>query len=341
MYKEYPHPRRTVYDPATMSVDRSSAPRAQSPHAQPPHAEDFPGDALSGLRVEGSCYCRTELTAPWGLDFAPCPGVSFHFVARGSCWCVVAGRTWRLRQGDLVVLPHSHPHRLLGEPDTPDAAMLRLPAGTDGQLVTHLSHGGGGDPTLVLCGGTRFAEPHTALVAALPPVLQVFPDAGPGGDWIGLTMAVMGMEAAQPRAGSETVIARLCDVLVLNAVRCWLETSPQARLGWLGALRDVHVGPVLALIHRHPERPWTVASMAAAAHLSRTLFAQRFTDLVGQPPIGYLTGHRMERATSLLRQGATVGEAARQVGYGSVAAFSRAYKHTTGAAPSRRATTPA
>jgi AraC-like DNA-binding protein len=313
-----------------MSVDPSSTP--QSPPAGA--GADPLADVLRGLRVEGSCYCRTELTAPWGLDFTHCPGVSFHFMAEGSCWFVVDGQPRQLHQGDLVVLPASHPHQLLSEPDVPAAAVLRLPDGTAGQPVTELRHGGGGNPTLVLCGGTRFTEPHTALVAALPPVLQVSPDASPGREWITSTMTVMGIEAARPRPGSETVIARLCDVLVMHAVRCWLETSPEARSGWLGALRDERIGPVLALIHRYPGRPWTVASLAATAHLSRALFAQRFTDLVGEPPIAYLTRRRMEVAATLLRQGADISRAARMVGYGSAAAFSRAYKNATGAPPS-------
>jgi AraC-like DNA-binding protein len=313
-----------------MSVDLSSTPTPSPPRAG---GADRLAEVIGGLRVEGSAYCRTELTAPWGLDFGHCPGVSFHFVAEGSCWFVGNGPARQLHQGDLVVLPGSDPHQLLSHPDASGSAVLRLPDSTGGQPVTHLRHGGGGDPTLLLCGGTRFSEPHSALVAALPPVLQVSREAGPGQEWLTSTMTVMGIEAARQLPGGETVIARLSDVLVIHAVRRWLENDPQARSGWLGALRNERIGPVLALIHRHPERPWTVASLAAAAHLSRALFAQRFTELVGEPPIGYLTRHRIEVATTLLRQGATISEAARQVGYGSAAAFSRAYKHLTGGPP--------
>jgi AraC-like DNA-binding protein len=333
MPQEYRPTRWTVYDRQSMSVDSSSTRSWTEADA----GDDPLADVLGGLRVEGSCYCRTELTAPWGLDFAPCAGVSFHFVAEGSCWFVLDGQSRALQAGDLVVLPAGHPHGLRSRPDVPAAAVLRLPDAIGDRPVSHLRHGGAGSPTLVLCGGTRFTEPHSALVAALPPVLQIGRDASPGPDWIASTMAVMGAEAAHARPGGETVIARLCDVLVIHAVRRWLEDSTAARSGWLGALRDERIGPVLALMHRHPERPWTVASLAAAAHLSRALFAQRFTELVGEPPIGYLTRRRMEVATTLLRQGTTISQAARHAGYGSVAAFSRAYKHFTGAPPSAAA----
>ena len=315
-----------------MVVDRSS--RSPLPAAAPPGEADVIADVLHGLRVEGSCYCRTELSAPWGLDFERCPGVSFHFVAAGHCWFALDGRATRLDRGDLVVLPHGHAHQLLGALDVPGRAFLRLPDATGGEPVTRLRHGGGGDPTLVLCGGTRFAEPHTPLIEALPPVLRVTAEEEAGQEWINATLTVMGLEAARPRPGGETVLARLCDILVIHAVRDWLETSPQARAGWLGALRDERIGPALALIHRHPERRWTVASLAVATHQSRALFARRFTDLVGDPPLAYLTRRRMQLATSLIRAGASVGAVAGQVGYGSVAAFSRAYKKTTGAPPS-------
>jgi AraC-like DNA-binding protein len=129
-------------------------------------------------------------------------------------------------------------------------------------------------------------------------------------------------------------------IVIIHAVREWLATSAGARDGWLGALRDPHVGRALARIHAAPDDPFTVASLAATDHLSRAAFAERFTALVGVAPMAYVTRHRMRVATELMRnRRRTPSEVARMVGYGSVAAYSRAYKRTVGVSPSAAART--
>jgi AraC-like DNA-binding protein len=290
--------------------------------------------------VVDSCYCRTELSAPWGLAMAGCQNITFHFIAAGRCWLdSVEGRR-ELAVGDLVLFPRGARHRLLGAPDVPSAWLLELPLPDQQEAASYLSHGGGGEPALVLCGGAAFDPPDQPLVNQLPDLLTLGDDSG----WVGATLKLMGLEAAEQRPGGETVIARLCDILIIHAVREWLATSPDAQHGWLGALRDPHISRALREIHDEPERPHTVASLAAIAHMSRAAFAQRFTELVGVSPMAYVTRHRMRIATELLRdRRLTPSAVAHRVGYGSVAAFSRAYKRTTGATPTaaRRASTPA
>jgi AraC-like DNA-binding protein len=130
------------------------------------------------------------------------------------------------------------------------------------------------------------------------------------------------------------VLTRLSDILLIHAVRAWLEHSPLAQEGWLGALRDEQIGRALAEIHRHPEQRWTVASLAAVAHMSRSSFADRFTVLVGESPLAYLTSRRMQLATRLLRDARLLpADVAAHVGYDSVPAFTRAYKRTVGISP--------
>jgi AraC-like DNA-binding protein len=284
---------------------------------------------LHGLRLVDSCYCRTELSAPWGLDMAECSNVTFHFVADGRCWLDCREGVRELQVGDLVVFPRGAHHRLLGAPDVARRWVLNLPMPDQQEPAAYLAHGGGGEPALVLCGGAAWEPSDQPLVSQLPEVMTVAGDDG----WIGSALALMGREAAVPRPGGETVIARLCDILIIHAVREWLATSPEAQEGWLGALRDPHVGRALREIHDEPERPYTVATLAAAAHLSRAAFAERFTRLVGMAPMAYVTRHRMRVATVLLRDH-TPSEVAHRVGYGSVAAFSRAYKRTIGVPPS-------
>lgn len=141
-------------------------------------------------------------------------------------------------------------------------------------------------------------------------------------------------EIAEPQPGSEAVVTRLCDILVTSAIRSWLDTDPAAKTGWLGALQDPQIGRAVALVHREPQREWTVADPAATVTMSRSAFSARFSELVGEGPMQYVTRRRMHVATDLLREEQlTVARVAEHVGYASEAAFSRASKRTTGAPP--------
>jgi AraC-like DNA-binding protein len=186
----------------------------------------------------------------------------------------------------------------------------------------------------VLSAGAQLGSPDHPLLSLLPAVLHIGRSGDPADEWVDATLRALAAEAARPRLGAETLITRLCDVVLLQAIRCWLESSPDASRGWLGALRDEQLGRALAAIHGDPGRAWTVASLAQVAHLSRAAFAQRFALLTGGTPIAYLTEHRMRVATALMRdEGLSASEAAYRVGYGSLAAFSRAYKRVTGGPP--------
>jgi AraC-like DNA-binding protein len=141
-------------------------------------------------------------------------------------------------------------------------------------------------------------------------------------------------EARELRPGGEAVITRLADILVIQVIRSWMQTDPAAQTGWLGALRDPHIGRAITLIHRDPARAWTVASLADELAMSRSAFAARFTALVGEPAMTYVARWRMQVATSALREErTTVGELADRLGYQSEAAFSRAFKRIIGVSP--------
>ena len=153
-------------------------------------------------------------------------------------------------------------------------------------------------------------------------------------EWIASTLRFMAAEAREPRLGGETVITRLADILVIQAIRAWIEQDPAAQTGWLGALRDPQIGRAISLIHRDPARTWTVASLADEVAMSRSAFAARFAELVGEPPMHYVTRWRMHAAVTWLREGdATLGELALRLGYQSEAAFSRAFKRFMGLSP--------
>lgn len=303
---------------------------------QPPWAATDPvGEALHVLRMSGTFYCRSELTAPWGMTLPRTPGcLWFHVVTSGTCELeVTGGEPVSLRPGELVLVPRGDEHRLRAAPGvaTPDIRSIPHPMLDDRYAL--LRHGGGGEPTRMVCGAVRFEHPAArGLLDLLPGLIRVESTAGP--DRCHDTLRLIAAEVEDLRPGGEAVITRLADVLVIQALRQWLAHDPAARTGWLGALADDRIGRVLAAVHRDPSRDWTVTSLAAAASMSRSAFAARFTRLVGEPAMAYVTRWRMHVAADALTSGdATVAELAGRLGYRSEAAFSRAFSRTVGESP--------
>lgn len=295
------------------------------------------GEALHFLRMSGTFYSRCEFTAPWGLVLpAMDDSLMFHVVTAGRCWLEVDGsEPHPLRPGDLALVPHGEGHRLASEPGAPGVGLFDLPSEPIGERYEILRHGGGGAPTRLVCGTVRFDHPAAhQLVGALPRVIAVEADGSPQTEWIRSTIRLMAAEVAALRPGGETVVTRLADVLVIQAIRAWIERDPAARTGWLGALRDPRVGRAIALIHRDPARAWSVAALAQEVAMSRSAFAARFAALVGETPMRYVAGWRMHVALSALREdGALLGELAPRLGYRSEAAFGRAFKRALGIPP--------
>ncbi|HEY1236775.1 MAG TPA: AraC family transcriptional regulator [Solirubrobacterales bacterium] len=302
----------------------------------PSSGSDPLGDALHFLRMSGAFYCRSELTDPWGLTLpALADYLWFHVVTTGSMRLELPdGEPERLERGDMAVVTHGTGHVLRGTPGAPVPGILELEREEVSDRYEILRHGGDGPLTRLICGAVRFDHPAARnLVASLPDVIRIEGDGGEG-DWMQGTLSLMAAETRDLRPGGEAVITRLSDVLVIQAIRSWIERDPTAQTGWLGALRDPQIGRALALIHGDPARAWTVASLADELAMSRSSFAARFSELVGEPVIQYVTRWRMQVATSSLEEeGATVAELASRLGYRSEAAFARAYKRTVGVAP--------
>ena len=295
------------------------------------------GQALHFLRLTGTFYCQTQVTEPWGITVPPIPGhLWFHIVTSGECLLEVDGAgTRRLGPGHLALVPHGQGHTLRSEPGAAVPDVTQLPHDYFGEHYAVLRHGGGGSAGTLVCGGVRFDDPAAAeLVAQLPRVLWLDSSHGTEAEWLRATLRLISDEATALRPGGETVITRLSDILVIQAIRTWLEDAPEAQTGWMGALRDSQIGPVLSVMHEHPDRPWTLGSLAAEAAMSRSAFASRFTRLVGEPAIAHLARWRMHLAHEQLTGGATVGELAHRLGYDSIPAFSRAFKRIHGISPS-------
>lgn len=306
--------------------------------AQPPWMTSDPlGEALHALRMSGTFYCRSELVAPWGMTLPPTPGcLWFHVATSGSYLLEVDGaeEPIALRPGDLVLVPRGEGQvmRSAAGVATPDIRDIGHPMIDDRYGLLHLGEGDG-EVTRMVCGAVRFEHPAAAgLIELMPPVIAVEPSALSGR--LQDTLRLMASEIEDHRPGGEAVITRLADVLVIQVIRTWLTRDAGARTGWLGALADRQIGHVLAQVHRDPSQEWTLASLASAAQMSRSAFSARFTELVGEPAMSYVTRWRMQVALDeLATKDVTVAALAGRLGYRSEAAFSRAFTRVIGSSP--------
>ncbi len=305
-------------------------------HQLPPSADPL-GEALHFLRMSGTFYARCEFSAPWALELPALPGtLMFHVVTSGECTLVVPGAAPRsLRPGGLALVPHGQGHRLESDPTATGIGLFDLPREELSERYEMLRIDGGGQPATLICGVVRFDHPAGRHLMGLLPRLMTVDGGTPlEQDWLQSTLRLMAHEARALRPGGETVITRLADVLVIQAIRAWLDQDPEAHAGWLGAVRDPQVGQAINLIHRGPGQEWTVARLAHEVAMSRSAFAARFTELVGEPPMQYVTRWRMSVAPTLLEnRAASLSEIAEKLGYRSEAAFSRAFKRETGMSP--------
>ncbi|WP_448337935.1 cupin domain-containing protein [Chloroflexus aurantiacus] len=286
---------------------------------------------LNLARLKSSVYCRSELGSPWGLHFAPRSCAVFHVLHRGNGFFRVAGaHEWTpLREGDLLLLPHGQEHLLLETPDTHPLRNLELDQWGECALMRWSDM----PSAVLLCGTFDFEYVHDAsLFRYLPDVIHIpYHAARP----LNRVLELMADEAEAQRPAKEVVLRRLADILFVQIVQYWVEMYGTQGSGWLGAFHDPLIGKALALMHAHPQQDWQVASLARALACSRSTFAARFTALVGEPPMEYLTRWRMQIASRLLIEDPSlrVGEVAARVGYRSEAAFSKAFKRLIGIAP--------
>lgn len=319
-------------------------------------------DLIDTLRLRGTAYCRTELTAPWGLALPASEIAHFHVVQQGSCWIQLDGDAvgTRLLAGDLVVVPHGRGHRLVddpasaavalddligprraapaGAPHRPTATAATSAAGAGRHVAAArpvIRHGGGGALTGFICGAFHFERRGDhPLLGVLPGLIHVRGQDGQAPPWLESTLRFLADELRRDEQGSETIIARLIDIIFVQTLRAWIEQLPASDGGWLRALRDPQIGRAIGLMHRAPERPWTVAALAAEVAMSRSAFSLRFAHLAGEAPMAHLYRWRMALAADQLRRGdLSVAAIAARSGYESEAAFSKAFKRHFGVGP--------
>ncbi len=295
------------------------------------------GEALHFLHMNGVMYTRSEFSAPWGLALPPFPNrLMFHVLMSGRCWLEGEGAEPQLLQpGDFALVPHGEGHELLSAPGVPAIKLFDLPREQVSERYEILRHGQGGAETKMICSTVRFDHPVAhQLVQLLPRFIYIESWRSPQWEWIQSTLRLMAMEAMELRPGGETIITRLADILVIQAIRAWIADDPMAQTGWLGALQDPQIGHAILLIQREPAQPWTVALLADEVSMSRSAFAARFKALMGEPPMKYVARWRMNTALTWLKEeDVSLGELADRLGYQSEAAFSRAFKRFIGVSP--------
>lgn len=302
------------------------------------YCRDALADVLDMLRVRGAVTAQVRAHAPWGMSLHREPGATFHAVTAGACWIRVPGLPPReLHAGDVVLLPTGAAHVVASAPTGPwrpwDQVTQALAPGADGEFVLD----GPGSSTRLICAAYHYdREVAHPLVSLLPPLLLVVGQDLAEGSAVPTTLRLLRQELTARSAGWGTIVNRLIDVLFVQVIRAWLDGRGEQEHSWLQALRDPIIAQTLTRMHADPAAPWTIDLLARQANLSRATLTRRFSALVGEPPLAYLTRWRMELAARNLREtDEPVGAIARRVGYESEFAFSRAFSRLRGGPPGR------
>lgn len=302
---------------------------------------DALSDLLHAVKLNGALFLEARFTAPWCVETHPSygaaemlrplnPVVFFHMVTDGRCKVRLAtgGEPIDLASGDLVLMPQGDTNLLGSDLQLApvDADSLLRPAPLGGMLT--IDHGGGGDEARILCGFLSCDKALCRLLLdALPRLLRVPLGDGSGAAWL-MSLARRGaQENTAPGPGSGTLLAKLAELLFVEAMRRYVEALPEQQTGWLAGLRDRYVGRALTLMHERPAHDWTVEELAERVGFSRSALTQRFADLLGQPPMQYLTRWRLTLAAAALRSSdRAIARVAEESGYESESAFNRAFK---------------
>jgi AraC-like DNA-binding protein len=315
---------------------------------------DALSDVLSAVRLSGSVFFDVTAKSPWVAEAPPAaqianevtPGaqhaIEYHVVTRGSCWISLISEAVfepvRLEEGDIAVIPHGDPHVVSSAPGMraePNLDMHRRPEDANALPFALRTGGEGASDTHVICGFFSCdARPFNPLLDSLPRFMRLRRDDSQG--LLDQFIRFAAAETENKRAGSQSVLNRLSELMFVEVIRLHMDQLANNSTGWLAGLRDPLVGRALTLLHARPAHAWTLEELAAQAAASRSVLADRFSQLVGCPPIQYLTQWRMQIAAKRLADpGVKVAAVAHEIGYESEAAFSRAFKKIVGRSPSQ------
>lgn len=333
--------RSMTYNPLLL-IDRPE-PMSEPLLSPLPDVHDLVSELLLGMRLSGVQYRRIQVARPFGLSFGHAPGrAQFHFVGRGPVLLRDAtGATMWLEAGDAILLPHGSTHALMSDADAPCREIGGFEAAkicdTVASVGVSLSCAGteqtAGDALIFSACMELDLGGMQPLVGTMPQFMHVgtllarYPEIRP-------MLDAMERESCSERAGFAGILARLADVVAAFIVRGWVECGCGDATGWVQALREPKLGRAIVALHRDPGRNWSVAELAAQAGVSRSVFAERFLAATGMTPVRYLTELRMRLAAQwIARDHEAIEAVAYRLGYGSLAAFSRAFKRVVGRPP--------
>jgi AraC-like DNA-binding protein len=291
-------------------------------------------EALRSLPMSGCLIARAELSAPWGMGLDRFDAAVFHVVLSGSCWLDAGeGRRILLKPGDIAVLMHGQAHRLMSEPSAAITSFSDLMQHCVPGRFPSIGIEGGGDGVAMLCGFFKFdRQTSHPLLRALPDLIHV--NTGTGTGSLENLVAMADAESTTPRPGSAALTDLLCGLLLVQMLRAQLAVDSRAAAPWIHGLQDRPIGAALELIHESLAKAWTVAQLASAVAMSRSSFARRFVECVGESPMRYLARCRILRAAQMLdAEDLSASEAMHRVGYESESSFSKAFQRCLGCTP--------
>jgi AraC family transcriptional regulator, alkane utilization regulator len=332
---------------------------------------DVLSDTLRVVRLAGALFFTARFSPPWSVQSPSSEGFArllnaqadsitvFHMIVSGGCWIAFDGQpAFPVAAGDVVIFPHADAHIMYSHPEVPPTSNMTL------QLLNHLQsvpphegipridYSSEGEAVHFVCGYLLCDQRFNPLIGSLPKFLLVCIDRdgepkrvveglppwnvvhAEAGDWLDTTLRYTIQETNGERAGSSAMLPRLTELLFVELLRRYMQQLPPEYTSWLAAVRDPVVGSTLRLMHSYPERPWTVEELAHSVAVSRSALAQRFTTLVGESPMQYLQGWRMQLAQYLLGQtNLSIIDIADRTGYQSAAAFNRTFKRLVGQPP--------
>ena len=305
---------------------------------------------LKTVKLEGAMFYNAEFSAPWSLRsphscmvapyLSPEPKhvIIYHLVTQGQAYAKVEdGQRVALSAGDIVVFPHGDAHIMGNGRDVEPKDNTKVLQEILSRSLKVERQGGGGEITKFIC-GYMVCDPQLskAFLGGLPPIFKVNIGNDSSGQWLESSIRYSVGQAVASETGSEIVVAKLSEALFAETLRRYVDLLPPGQTGWLAGARDPDVGNVLALVHRQPSDPWTVAELARRVGVSRSVLAERFRHFLGIPPMAYLARWRMQLGAQLLRSTRySVAQIAAEVGYESEPAFNRAFKREFGSPPAR------
>jgi AraC-like DNA-binding protein len=311
---------------------------------------DVLSEVLKVVRLQGAVFYNGEFSSPWSLcspassTVAPhlAPGaehiIIYHLLTEGRASArLLDGERVVLEAGDIVIFPHGDSHIIENGLPTKTVDMAKELARLVANGLKLARFGGGGEVTRFVC-GFMACDPQLSQVflSGLPPVFKINIRNDASGRWLENSIRFSVDEADASRAGGEAVLAKLSEVLFVETLRAYIAHLPPEQTGWLAGTRDSDVGKTLALMHRDPAHPWTIASLAKETGVSRSVLAERFRHFLNEPPMSYLTRWRLQLGAQMLASTShSVAQIASEVGYESEAAFNRAFKREFNAPPAR------